>query len=418
MYFSPTTKIVLDPKNRGEKKRVKIRITYKRVSRFRVIRNNTLLTEGEFSNPNLKKTKIVLKDADECKTIADEIIAELGSRFSFEEFCVRYNELVFNKRVVEHINDISAVFAEYFSTHDLAVSSKEGYNLVLNAIKEYKPDCVITDIDEPFLQGLKSFLIKRYKDKYKDKEISKNTLGIYFRELKAVYNFAKKKNHLTDNPFENFHLQSVPRQKKSLTLEEFRIIVLFDSEDKSLMFARDMFLLSFLLGGANIGDIISLKNSNILGTHLSFRRQKTKKTGIIIEMEMPEEAIEIIGKYGKLEPTKPNEYIFPFLVGAKNENTLRERKKALLKKINKGLEHIGSVSGLGKITSYNARHTYATFVRGKIGDSQIQKILGHASLKTTEEYLDSLTTEEQKQNKGAVEQVMRAAREGVSHENR
>ena len=68
MYFSPTTKIVLDPKNRGEKKRVKIRITYKRVSRFRVIRNNTLLTEGEFSNPNLKKTKIVLKDADECKT--------------------------------------------------------------------------------------------------------------------------------------------------------------------------------------------------------------------------------------------------------------------------------------------------------------------------------------------------------------
>ena len=101
------------------------------------------MTEGEFSNPNLKKTKIVLKDADECKTIADEIIAELGSRFSFEEFCVRYNELVFNKRVVEHINDISAVFAEYFSTHDLAVSSKEGYNLVLNAIKEYNGESAL-----------------------------------------------------------------------------------------------------------------------------------------------------------------------------------------------------------------------------------------------------------------------------------
>ena len=415
MYSLPVAAIVLDPKNTGVKKRVKIRITYKRVSRYVVIRDKTPLTEREFNNTNLKKTKQVLSDAAACKTIADEIIAEMGSRFSFEEFRVRYNELVFNKRVVNHTNDITAVFSEYFSTHDLAVSTKENYNLVLNGIKEYKPDCVITDIDEPFLQGLKSFFIKRYKDKHKDKEISKNTLGIYFRGLKAVYNFAKKKYHLIENPFENIHLQSVPRQKKSLTLEEFRKIVLFQTEDTGIMRARDLFLLSFLLGGANIGDIISLKNSNISGTHLSFRRQKTKKTGIEIEMEMPDEAIEIMGKYGALKPTKPNDYIFPFLVGAKNENTIRERKKALLKKTNKGLEYIGSVCGLGKITTYNARHTYATFVRGKLDNSQIQKILGHTSLKTTEAYLDSLTTEEQKQNKGVLEQVMRKAREGDGH---
>ena len=410
MYSSPVAKIVLDPKSQMKKRRVKIRITYKRVPRYFVVRDKTLLTDGEFNNPNLKKTKNVLGDATECKTIADEIIAELGSRFTFEEFKVRYKALVFNKRVIKHTDDIAAAFAEYFSTHDLAVSTRESYNSVLNAIKEYKPDCEITDIDEPFLQGLKAFLIDRYKDRHNGKEISKNTIGIYFRGLKAVYNSAKTKYHLTENPFENVHLQSVPRQKKSLTLEEFHALLSFETEDKEMLFARDFFLLSFLLGGANVGDIISFKNSNVSGTHLSFRRQKTKKTDIVIEMEIPEEAKEIMAKYGRLEPSKPDEFVFPYYNNSKDGNTLRERKKALLKKINKGLGYLCSAIGIGKITTYNARHTYATFVRGKINNSLIQKILGHASLKTTETYLDSLTTEEQKINKGVVEQVMRTAR--------
>ena len=129
-------------------------------------------------------------------------------------------------------------------------------------------------------------------------------------------------------------------------------------------------------------------------------------------MDMPDEAIEIIKKYGRLVRTKPNEYVFPFYAGLDDENKIRERKKNIIKKINKGLAEICEEKGIGKITTYNARHTYATFLQGKVDKAVIQKMLGHTSMKTTEKYLSSLTTEAQEKNKEVLEQIMKEARDG------
>lgn len=431
MYDKPKAKVVLDVKSKEVRRLLKVRITYNRVSRYYNTTCKTLLTDGEFENDNLKKTKTAKSEADACRIIAEHIIDDLGTSFSFEEFRYQYKEKAFNKKGIRPKTGkgIEAAYDEYFlDNNNLSISTIESYNSGKKWLLSYKPDCTINDITKEFLVRFESYIRAEYKKRSKQKakrakqsipvrEISQNTLNIYFRGLRAVYNhYIEKHKIIREYPFNKNSLQSVGRQKKSLTTEELRIIIVYESNDKGRMFSRDFFILSFLLGGANLGDIFSFTNANITETklsyHLSFRRQKTKKTDVIIEMDMPDEAIEIIKKYGRLVRTKPNEYVFPFYAGLDDENKIRERKKNIIKKINKGLAEICEEKGIGKITTYNARHTYATLLQGKIDKAVIQKMLGHASIRTTEIYLGSLTTGEQGKTKEALEQIMKEAREG------
>lgn len=421
-----TAALVLDTQSTKLKKRIKLRVVYQRIPRFYITRAEELLTDGEFANKNLKKTKNAMKEANACLSIALDIINDLGSRFSFTEFKYRYDKLAFNKQVVRHTYDISAVYAEYISTKKLAPSTRESYNTGLSWILKYKPDCVITDITPSFLEGLRDFINREHRKEQKRRakqaqqeivitDISKNTIGIYFRGLRAVCNYAIEKRLLEENPFKSFSLQSVPREKTALSLEEFSAICRFETEDNALLFSRDFFILSFLMGGANAGDMFSLVNANLNGNLLSFKRKKTRGTDLDITMELTDEAIEIIKKYGRIQRTKPNTLIFPFYEGiTDDENKIRNKKKGLIKKINAGLARICVEQGLGKITLYNARHTYATFARdmGELTTAQIQKILGHTTAKTTEVYLSSLTTKAQQKNKSFLEDVMNKVKKG------
>ena len=69
----------------------------------------------------------------------------------------------------------------------------------------------------------------------------------------------------------------------------------------------------------------------------------------------------IIGKWGN-KPL-PDNYIFPYMKG--NQTTI-ERKAIVcdvVKRINKHMELIGEELGIGNITTYTARHSYATVLK-------------------------------------------------------
>jgi len=68
------------------------------------------------------------------------------------------------------------------------------------------------------------------------------------------------------------------------------------------------------------------------------------------------------------------------------------RKKKVLKQVNKELKDIAALIGLEglKLTTYVSRHSYATTLKnGNVPTAQISEALGHSTEKTTQTYLKS-----------------------------
>jgi site-specific recombinase XerD len=63
------------------------------------------------------------------------------------------------------------------------------------------------------------------------------------------------------------------------------------------------------------------------------------------------------------------------------------------------MKYIGNKIGIGKISTYTARHSYATVLkRAGSNIAFISESLGHGDLKTTEAYLSSFEQNERAKN--------------------
>lgn len=105
----------------------------------------------------------------------------------------------------------------------------------------------------------------------------------------------------------------------------------------------------------------------------------------------------IIEKYGN----DPNghELIFPILSGDEDEAKRKAKTKYFTRAINRRMAEIGSKLGIGNISTYTARHSFATVLkRSGANIAYISESLGHQNLKTTENYLASFEKEERKKN--------------------
>ncbi|MBK5245602.1 MAG: tyrosine-type recombinase/integrase, partial [Eubacteriaceae bacterium] len=73
--------------------------------------------------------------------------------------------------------------------------------------------------------------------------------------------------------------------------------------------------------------------------------------------------------------------------------------KAVTKLCNKRLKKIGTALGIESLSTYTARHSYATVLkRSGANIAYISESLGHNDLKTTENYLASFEKEERVKN--------------------
>ena len=92
-----------------------------------------------------------------------------------------------------------------------------------------------------------------------------------------------------------------------------------------------------------------------------------------------------------------NKYIFPILDNReRTQRQIRNRIYDVLANVNGHLEDIGKELGIElKISSYVARHSYATVLkRAGVSTSVISESLGHSSERVTQIYLDSFDNEQ------------------------
>lgn len=394
MQNKATVKIVWDSQSKSEKRAVRLRITFNRVPRYKAIPCDTLLTKEEFNNTNLKKTKEVLKEAKRAEECAMQICEELGPNFTMAEFNRLYDERIWNKMHEPEVWDWDALLDSYFNKKELKPNTRDSYRAAVRWVVRYQPSATVSDMSESLVDELRSFMKKTHA-KERGEEMSVNTIAMHFRALKAICNYAIELNLLHENPFKK-PIPTALRQKRAVPLSEWLKFVNFVPEKGSRMeFAQNFALLSFAMSGANMADILAIKNRNVLNDRISFTRKKTERvdSNVAIPLAISTKKL-IVENNGILNPNKPNSYVFPFYRADMSEKTLKNTRSRILKKINKGISEICDAIGIESFTTYNIRHTYVSLMISKgTTAEQMMPILGHKNVETTKVYFNTVANQ-------------------------
>lgn len=281
---------------------------------------------------------------------------------------------------------VGAVFKEEIKA--LRDAGRDGYadsmEQVYNSLIKFNKhlDLPFSDIDMIWL--------KRYEAWLRKKKLAENTIGIRFRTLRRIYNIALEKKIVKQEsyPFKAFGVARLHQEtpKRAIKKDDVYKIFNYPTEKKDYYYslAIDLFKFSYFMGGINFADMAYLTSKNIMDNQLVYYRKKTKK---LISLPLQQEALEILKKYSSSSP-----YLFPiFSSFHKTEQQKKNRRHKVISKVNDTLKAIGNELGIStKVTTYVARHSYATVLkRAGVSISIIKESLGHSSEKVTQIYLDS-----------------------------
>lgn len=268
------------------------------------------------------------------------------------------------------------------------------YKSSFNSLKTFmhdKLDIPFSDIDTDWL--------KQYEKWLRSKGNKETTISLMFRTLRSAYNKAIKAKcaRKSDYPFDEYKINkfNTTTTKRAIAKTE---VLKFNTDTiptigkrQYMELSKDIFMFSYLCGGINFTDIANLTRSNIVQGRLHYIRQKTGK---VIKIGIPQEAMQIIEKYSK----ESKSYLFPILNSQIHKTVLQKQNRIhkILGKVNKNLKLLAAQVGVEtNITTYVARHSFASVLKKSgVNISLISEVLGHSDITTTQIYLDSFDDEQ------------------------
>jgi integrase len=197
-----------------------------------------------------------------------------------------------------------------------------------------------------------------------------------------------------------YEIQAGEGRKLALTLEQIGQIARYEDGNETTAKYRDYWLFLYLCNGINVADFVKLRYRDIVDGEICFVRQKTErttKTRKEIRVAVVPQMQAIIDRWGN--PLGRNNFIFPVLDGTEDAMHQKLKTMYLTRAINKRMQEVGEQLGIGNISTYTARHSFATVLkRAGANIAYISESLGHQDLKTTENYLASFEREEREKN--------------------
>ncbi|MDQ2718255.1 MAG: site-specific integrase [Bacteroidota bacterium] len=258
----------------------------------------------------------------------------------------------------------------------------------MKSFQSFRKELYLEDINESFVKGYKEFMLKRKR--------SLTTIGIYLRNLRAIYNQAINDGLIsgTMKPFKNIQLGSKVKSKSVLYPAQLKQLWEYRSESIRDTRAIAFFFFSYLCNGMNFKDVANLKWKNINGDILSFVREKTKNTKqnqSEIRVYLCDEAKKIIAVWGS-KKRNADDLIFEFMPKYKSAKHFNDTIIRYKRICNKALSKIGNYLGFDvRIYLGLARHSFATMQKiHTVSATIISEQLGHSSISTTMHYLKSL----------------------------
>ena len=382
-------------KSVGEKCPVKIRVRYKRDRKD--YPTGKKLTADEWVKLSNSTGKSKLKeDIQDSFNIIDDIVKSLHREniFSYDALNMRLSKGSSDFLNTAFIAKMDALIK------DDAIGNMLNYQSAARSVESFAGDKIyFSDISVEWLTRYQKHLLSAGK--------SFTTVSMYCRCIRALFNDAIQAGTIKENqyPFgkgkNKFTIPKGEGRKIALNMQQIKAVIQFDDGNETTRRYRDLFIFSYLCNGINFGDMLQLKFHNIVGDEICFYRQKTIRTSNVkkeIQAIVTPLMQSIIGRWGNPD-RNPDCFIFPYLTG--NEDPYKKKMiiHDVIRRTNKRLKVIGEAIGVEGLSTYAARHSYASVLkRSGAPIAFISESLGHSNLKTTESYLASFEKDERRKN--------------------
>lgn len=261
------------------------------------------------------------------------------------------------------------------------------YEQTRNKVERFDAKATLESVDEDWLNRFRNFC---------KETMSTNGLAIPMRNLRATFNWARKKQKITKNyPFEDFRIGTARVWKTVLDLQRLADLRDFPCEEWQERY-RDYFMLQFYLCGIDIKDLCLLKKSQMRNGRLIFYRHKNEHREEMVEVNIPvcNEAKALIKKYG----AKEGDYLLDCMDRRADYVSFNKSMNKALKKIGYQrlvkdkvgkLRKVEYYPLVGEVTTKTSRRTFGTIAR-RLGvpEPVVGMCFGHAwaSSNTTQVY--------------------------------
>lgn len=261
---------------------------------------------------------------------------------------------------------VEQLYEEYLETHRLAQGSILLYGKAIKSLQKYIGENIL-------ITNVTYHTIIKLESKLREKKLRSDTIRMRLSAIRAIMRFALQCRFITFDtyPFSYYKMPDKSIHDIWLTIEEIKAIRDADFEKENLIRARDIFMLSYYLGGINIADLLNYDFRTCKNT-LKYSRKKImldNKTVDVIEFDIPAEAKWIISHY------------------LKDDGRIRFQKRGRQKSanniyttLNKNLKKIQKELGISKkLMFYSARKSFAqhAFELG-ISTMVIDYLIGHS----------------------------------------
>lgn len=216
-----------------------------------------------------------------------------------------------------------------------------------------------------------------------------NSNAIHFRNIRTVVNYAIDNEVTTYYAFRRFKIKTETTRKRNFDVVTLRRIFRHKCEEEWQEKYLDFFKLTFMLVGINVVDLCGLEK--ITNDRIEYIRAKTHRP---YSIKVEPEALELIKKYAGTN------HLLNFT------DTCHDYR-IFYNLLCKGLAAIKKQLGLDELTTYWARHSWATIARKLgFGKDTIALALGHGGHSVTDIYIEEDMREVDEANRKVLDYVL------------
>lgn len=283
-------------------------------------------------------------------------------------------ELVRGEIRSEHVFELDVFTYTREKMRKMEAKTAEGYKSMLSMLARFtgKQELDINTITHAWLLRFRDFI---------ESQTSKGSRAVsyYLSCLRHIHNLAReeyndddlRKTNIPRQPFRRGLIPPQPVTKhRTLTLEQMRAVMSFEPHTERGRHAKDVFILSFALIGMNTVDLYHLTSESLADGIITYNRSKTdsnRTDKALMKVRVEPEAEALLLQH------KGRQRLLDF---ADRYSTHQNFNK----NVNKGLKEIGAAIGVDDLSTYYARHTWATFARNECGieKATVHEALNHA----------------------------------------
>ena len=364
-----TTRLYLDTRRVAPEKpaQLKIALTYK--SKVAYIYTGLKIHRSEWNSQQQRPVSSALRrQVESLKVRVDTIIYDQTSRGRFDGLGIG----AIRDIIAGCLNPADTAPAKFLDIlyetlqrPGIKPRTREIYEATAERIRSFSKDaaCItFADITVGWLDRFDAFLARTSP--------KRNARNIHLRNIRAVFNYARKREITTLYPFLNYDIRPEQTVKRAMSAEQIRTLANADLQPWQCKY-RDFFMISFLLIGMNTEDLLHAEG--VYNGRLEYRRAKTHRP---YSIEVLPECARILEKYA----------------GDGRLLDILEHYSCThhwTSKVDRELKTIADNLGLPKISMYWARHSWATIAAElDIPKDTIAAALGHSGNTVTDIYIN------------------------------